>query len=204
MSAFITSMGVFLPGEPIGNDAMEDYLGRIGGKPSRVRQRILKQNGIHTRYYALDREQKTLFSNSERAARSVREAIARGSMDLGEVDYLAAATSQGDFPLPGFASTVHAELDIPPCEIATFHGICASGVMALRSAMLQVSAAARRKQWSAPASSPADCLSRLVLRRRQSCRAIAWALTRSSCAGCSPTARGPRLWSRRLLQRPLL
>ena len=146
MNAFITSMGVFLPGEPVGNDAMEDYLGRIGGKPSRVRQRILKQNGIHTRYYAIDREQKTLFSNSEMAARAVRAAIDRGSFDIKEIDYLcAAATSQGDFPLPGFASTVHAELDIPPCEIATFHGVCASGVMALRAAMLQVLGGGKNK-----------------------------------------------------------
>jgi len=138
MNAYITSMGVFLPGEPVGNDAMEEYLGKIGGKASRVRQRILKQNGIQSRYYAIDREQRTLFSNSAMAAQAVRDALRRGSIDMAEVDYLAAATSQGDFPLPGFASTVHAELDIPPCEIATFHGVCASGVMALRSAMLQV------------------------------------------------------------------
>jgi 3-oxoacyl-[acyl-carrier-protein] synthase-3 len=33
---------------------------------------------------------------------------------------------------------VHGELKTPPCEIATFHGVCASGVMALRAATLQV------------------------------------------------------------------
>jgi len=138
MKAYITSMGKFLPGEPVDNDSMEDYLGRIGGKPSRNRPRILQQNGIQTRYYAIDREQKTLFSNAEMAAHAVRDAVSRGSLDLAEVDFLAAATSQGDFPLPGFASTVHAELDMPACEIATLHGVCASGVMALKSAMLQV------------------------------------------------------------------
>lgn len=144
-TAFITSMGSFLPGEPVDNDSMEDYLGRIGGKPSRVRQRILKQNGIQTRHYAIDREQKTLYSNSQMAALAVRDALARGCVDPSEIDYLAAATAQGDFPLPGFASTVHAELDIPPCEIATFHGVCASGVMALRSAMLQVQGGGKKK-----------------------------------------------------------
>ena len=41
---------------------------------------------------------------------------------------LVAATSQGDLPLPGFASMVHGELGMPPCEIATVHGICASSV----------------------------------------------------------------------------
>jgi 3-oxoacyl-[acyl-carrier-protein] synthase-3 len=138
MKAYITSMGKFLPGEPIDNDSMEEYLGRIGGKPSRVRARILKQNGIQTRHYAIDRQQKTLFSNAEMAARAAQEAICRAAVDLGEIDFLAAATSQGDFPLPGFASMVHAELGAPPCEIATLHGVCASGVMALKSAMLQI------------------------------------------------------------------
>ena len=138
MKTYITSMGKFLPGEPVDNDSMEDYLGKIGGKPSRIRPRILNQNGIQTRYYAIDKEQKTLFSNAEMAAHAVRDALARGSQEMSEVDFLAAATSQGDFPLPGFASMVHAELDIPPCEIATLHGVCASGVMALKTAMLQV------------------------------------------------------------------
>jgi 3-oxoacyl-[acyl-carrier-protein] synthase III len=140
---YATSMGKFFPGEPIDNESMEDFLGRVDGKPSRVRARILKQNGIQTRHYAIDREQKTLFSNAQMAARAVSAALGRGSI-ASEVDFLAAATSQGDFPLPGFASSVHAELDIPPCEIATLHGVCASGVMALKTAMLQVAAGERK------------------------------------------------------------
>ena len=49
MNAYITSTGAFLPGPPIGNDEMEDILGRVGGKSSRLRPRILKANGIQTR-----------------------------------------------------------------------------------------------------------------------------------------------------------
>ena len=89
-------------------------------------------------HYAIDREQKSLFSNAEMAANAAREAVTRGALDLADIDFLAVATSQADFPLPGFASMVHAELGAPPCEIATLHGVCASGVMALKSAMLQV------------------------------------------------------------------
>jgi 3-oxoacyl-[acyl-carrier-protein] synthase-3 len=138
--AYITSTGKFLPGEPIDNDSMEEYLGLMGGRKSRVRQRVLKQNGIQTRHYAIDREQKSLYSNAEMAARAVEDALTRGRVERSDVDFLAAATSQGDFPLPGFASMVHAELGIPTCEIATLHGVCASGVMALKTAMLQVAA----------------------------------------------------------------
>lgn len=141
---YITALGKFFPGHPVTNDEMEDYLGRIHGKDSRVRQRILRQNGILTRHYAIDKTQKTLHSNASMAAHAVRDALARAGLAEDGYDLLAAATSQGDLPLPGFASMVLAELAGPPIEIATLHGVCASGVMALQSAALQI--ACGRKQ----------------------------------------------------------
>lgn len=141
---YITGLGRFLPGPPIPNDEMEDYLGRIGGKPSRARVRVLAQNGIRTRHYAIDKQQRTLYRNSEMAALAVRDALGRAGVELSRIEFLAAATTQGDLLVPGFASMVHGELKNPPCEIATLHGICASGVMALKSAFLQVKAEQRR------------------------------------------------------------
>lgn len=138
MQAYITSLGKFLPGNPIDNESMEEFLGAVNGKLSRVRKRILKQNGIQARHYAIDRQQRTLFSNSAMAAHAVRSATERAGLALSEIDFLAAATSQGDLPLPGFASMVHGELKSPPCEIATLHGICASGIMAFKSGVLQI------------------------------------------------------------------
>ena len=143
MTAYITSLGKFLPGPPIGNDEMEAFLGKIGGRPSRARERVLKQNGIRTRHYAIDREQRSLYSNAEMAALAIRDALARAG-DEG-FDFLAAATSAGDHPLPGFASFVHAELGAPPCEIATHHGVCVSGVSALKHAALQVESGRRQR-----------------------------------------------------------
>ncbi len=143
-TAYITALGKFLPGEPVHNDEMEDHLGRIGGKPSRLRARILRQNGIQSRHYAIDREGRVRFSNSELAANAVRDALGHSELTLRDVDYLAAATSQGDLMAPGFASMVHGELKLPPCEIATLHGVCSSGVMALKSAYLGIRAGERR------------------------------------------------------------
>jgi 3-oxoacyl-[acyl-carrier-protein] synthase-3 len=65
-----------LPGEPIDNDQVEDYLGKVGGRSSRVKNRILKSNGIQQRYYALDRQQNTTYLNSQMAAAAVRDALA--------------------------------------------------------------------------------------------------------------------------------
>lgn len=54
---FINRLSPYLPNNPVSNDEMEDYLGLIEGKISRVRRIVLKQNGINTRYYALNKKQ---------------------------------------------------------------------------------------------------------------------------------------------------
>ena len=137
---FLTSVGQFLPGEPVSNDRMEARLGQIGSKPSALRERVLRQNGITQRYYAIDDRQQTVFTNAQMAAHAVRAALCAGALDLKDIELLVAATSQGDLPLPGFASMVQGELRMPPCEIATLHGICASSVVGLRHTALAVGA----------------------------------------------------------------
>jgi 3-oxoacyl-[acyl-carrier-protein] synthase-3 len=101
-------MSKFLPGAPISNEEMEDYLGRIHGKSSRAQARILKQNGIQYRYYAIDKQQQSQYSYAQMAALATRDALAHAKRTIENVDFLAVATSQGDFPLPGFASFVQA------------------------------------------------------------------------------------------------
>ncbi|MDF2670990.1 MAG: hypothetical protein K0R67_3296 [Paenibacillus sp.] len=136
---YITSIGKFLPGEPISNDEMEDYLGRIGNKSSKAMRRILEQNKIRYRYYALDKNQQSLYSNAEMANLAIRDALDRNNDDLyDKIDFLAVGTTQGDLLVPGFASMVHAETRLPVMEIATHHGVCASGMQAIKNAFLQV------------------------------------------------------------------
>ncbi|NBD24278.1 3-oxoacyl-[acyl-carrier-protein] synthase III C-terminal domain-containing protein [Paenibacillus glycinis] len=138
-SVYITSIGKFLPGQPVGNDEIEDYLGRIGGKGSKSKRRILEQNGILYRHYAIDKDQRSLYSNAEMASYAIRNALDRSAEALEDkVGFLAAATTQGDLLVPGFASMVHAESGLPAMEAATHDGVCASGMHALKNAFLQV------------------------------------------------------------------
>jgi 3-oxoacyl-[acyl-carrier-protein] synthase-3 len=137
---FINALGKFLPGDPVTNEEMEAHLGLVGGKPSRLKSRILRQNGIRSRHYAIDREGRVLFRNYQLAARSVLDALKHAELSLQKIHYLAAATSQSDLLAPGFASLVQGELRLPACEIASLHGVCASGMMALKGAYLQVRA----------------------------------------------------------------
>jgi 3-oxoacyl-[acyl-carrier-protein] synthase III len=138
-SVFINSLGKFLPGHPIDNDQIEERLGRINGKPSRAKHRILSRNGIKQRYYALDEHQNVTHSNSQMAAYAIRDALAHIDIAPSNIDLLCTATTWPDQLVPGFASMVHGELpELPPLEILSAHGVCSSSVSALKYAASQI------------------------------------------------------------------
>lgn len=136
--AYITSMGAFLPGDPVPNHRIEDVLGRIGGGPSRLGPKVLRSNGIKTRHYAMAEGQRSTHQNTDLAAAAARACLAKSGIGKDKVDMLAVATTQGDLALPGMASMVQGELGLPPCEILTTHGICGAGIQALKGAAGQV------------------------------------------------------------------
>lgn len=45
-NVYITAVSKFLPNLPVSNEDMEQYLGLINSKPSRVKSIVLRQNGI--------------------------------------------------------------------------------------------------------------------------------------------------------------
>jgi len=142
--AYITALGKFLPGEPVGNDSVEGYLGPLDARQRRIKNKALQQNGIATRHYALDRTGRPLHSNAGMAAAAARDALGRSELVLGELEMLAAASSQGDLLAPGFASQVQGELGLPQAEIASFLSFCASGMMAVKSAWSNILGGQRR------------------------------------------------------------
>ncbi len=137
-NVYITSMGTFLPNNSISNLEMEDYLGRVNGKNSAVRERILKQNGILQRYYALNKSHESTHSNAEMAGLAIQQALKKSDVAAKDIGLLCAGTTQADLPVPGFASMVHAELDFNSCEVASFQSVCASGMMALKNGFTQI------------------------------------------------------------------
>ncbi len=142
---FINGIGKFLPGAPISNDQMEAYLGYINGRPSKVKDRILKSNGIQQRYYALDTEQKITYLNSQMAAIAIRDVMAQVDLDPQTVDLLCAGTTWADLLVPGFANMVHGELpELSPIETLTSMGVCCAGVGALKYAVSQLKLGEKR------------------------------------------------------------
>jgi 3-oxoacyl-[acyl-carrier-protein] synthase III len=130
-NAYITSVGAFLPGEPIGNDEIEVYLGSLPSGSDRLRRRMLEANGIEKRHYAIDRTGQTTILNQEMAAEAVRAALQGRGMTPKDLRMLATGTTQPDLPVPGFASMVHGRLGGRPIEILSAGGVCCSGMEAL-------------------------------------------------------------------------
>ena len=144
MTAYITATGRYLPGDPVTNNEIEDYIGKAGRASADLKDLILANCGIKTRHYAIDKSQQTVISNAGMAAGAVRHAAERAGLGPNDVELLTAATTLPDVLGPGHASMVHGELGYGPLEIATAHGICSSGMMALKNAYLQVAIGEKR------------------------------------------------------------
>jgi 3-oxoacyl-[acyl-carrier-protein] synthase-3 len=144
MTAYITATGSFLPGAPVPNEEIEDYIGKAGRSTSDLKDITLANCGIKTRHYAIDKNQQTVMSNAAMAAGAVRAAVQRAGLQSGDPELLCAATTIADVMAPSHASMVHGELGYGPMEVASMHGVCASGMMALKNAYLQVAIGEKR------------------------------------------------------------
>jgi 3-oxoacyl-[acyl-carrier-protein] synthase III len=86
--AFITGTGAFLPGEPVANDRMEDFIGRVGGRNSSAGRRALRWNGIDTRHYALTPAGEPLHSNASMCAAAVMAALEDAGLGRESLQFL--------------------------------------------------------------------------------------------------------------------
>lgn len=163
---YLQSAGAFLPGAPVDNTRMDDYIAPLNRLSQRIKRRILAENGIRARYYAIDAEGRTVFSNAQLAAGAIRDCLVRGGADLSQVSMLASGSSGGDTLMPGFANMIQGELAAPPMETLSVHGICAAGVGAIQAAAQGIELGAHRAALAVASEMP----SRLFKRSRFAAR----------------------------------
>lgn len=163
---WIQGSGRFLPGDPIDNTAMDAYIAPLTRLSDRIKRRILAENGIQTRHYAIDTEGRTVHSCAAMAAAAIRDCLATTRAQLGDIGLLACGTSGGDVLMPGFASMVQGELAAPPMQVLSSHGICASGVAAWEAAASAIELGSHTNALVAAAEMP----SRLFKRSRFAAR----------------------------------
>jgi len=127
---YLTKTSAFLPGNPVDNNEMDQYIGPINRISGRIKNRILAENGIQSRHYAIDGQGQSLHSVTSMGAR-VAEALIENNETP---QFLAAATTGGDTAAPGLSNLVQGELQWPPMETLSVSGICAASIGALNAA----------------------------------------------------------------------
>ena len=161
-NVYLQSAGMFLPGSPVDNAGMDAYVAPLNRISGRIKQRILAENGIQQRYYAIDGAGQTVFSNTQMAAGAITETLALAGKTLADVGYLSSGSSGGDALMPGFASMIQGEMAAPPMETLSVHGVCAASVGAMQAAAMAVESCAHSLALSVASEMP----SRLFKRSR--------------------------------------
>jgi len=142
---YITNCSKFLPNNPIPNSEMEEYLGLINNKESKSKGIVLRNNGIKTRYYAINKDGKATHTNSQMTSLAVRKLFG-STNELKEIDLLSCGTSTPDQLMPSHAVMVHGWLpETNPIEVVSPSGVCCSGMHALKYAWMSVKSGLSKK-----------------------------------------------------------
>ncbi len=128
---FITKAAKFLPNDPVSNEEMEEYLGMIDGVPSKGKKLTLRNNGIKTRYYSIDKQGNSTHSNAQMTALAIKK-LTDNDFKLSDIELLACGTTSPDNLLPSHAVMVHGELKCGPVELVSTAGACCASMQALK------------------------------------------------------------------------
>ncbi|HLV43234.1 MAG TPA: beta-ketoacyl-ACP synthase III [Brumimicrobium sp.] len=136
-NVYITKASKFLPNHPIDTEEMGEIIGFINGS-ERVKRIVLRNNGIVTRYYAIDKSGKITHSNAELTYKAI-EGLLGEKFKIEDVELLSVGTSSPDQLLPSHAAMVHGLMKGSlPIEINSAAGICTSGMNAFKYAFMSV------------------------------------------------------------------
>ncbi len=131
-NVFITQTSHFFPNSPVPNDEMEDYLGLVNNHRSLSRPIVLRNNGIKTRYYALDKQGNVTHTSVQMAAEAIRN-LEGEDFRLADAELLAYGTASPEQIMPSPAVMVHGELpETGNLEVVSFQGSCCTSVEALK------------------------------------------------------------------------
>lgn len=139
-SVYINKIAAFLPGNPVSNDEMEEYLGVIGGKKSRSKAIVLRNNGIKKRYYALNKQSEPTYTNAQLTAEAVKKLTASG-LTQQQIELMACGTTSPDQNVPSHAVMVHGLLpEMKNSQVISFQAVCCSGMHAFKHSYLSIKA----------------------------------------------------------------
>ena len=108
MECFITATGSYLPGEPVANGRISDFLGALDGEAG-VAQGVLAMNGIIQRHYAQDEQQRPTEDVYDLACHAAQACLTE-AMPTRPITFLGVGTTYAPLAGPGIASITHHRL----------------------------------------------------------------------------------------------
>ena len=136
---FITHTSRFLPNEPISNEEIEEYLGKINGVSSKSKNIVLRSNKIKSRFYSIDKEGNQTHSNTDLTVEAIKKIGLH--FDLKKLELLAAATSTPDQLIPSHGLMVHGKLDTSDSlEVISPSGVCCCSMHSLKYGFMSIAA----------------------------------------------------------------
>jgi 3-oxoacyl-[acyl-carrier-protein] synthase-3 len=136
-TVYINRIAKFLPGDPVNNDEMEEYLGMVDGRKSRAKAIVLRNNRITKRFYSRDKHGNSTHTNAELTAEAIK-GICNDQFHVDDIELLTCGTTSPDQLLPAHGVMVHGLLKSRPIEAISFSGSCCSGMNALKYAYMSV------------------------------------------------------------------
>lgn len=135
---YINKASKYLPNTPIDNDQMEAFLGEINETASKAKRIVLRNNGITTRYYALDTQGNPTHTNADLTCLAIK-GLLDTHFKAADIQVLSCGTSTPDCLLPSHAAMVHGLLKgSGAVELNSSAGVCNSGMNALKFAYLSI------------------------------------------------------------------
>lgn len=136
---YITKTAMFLPNDPVPNEELESYLGVVNGTPSKSIDIVLRNNGITTRYYALNKEGKATHTNAQMTALAVKGLFTDHPEKIKDLELLSCGTSSPDQLLPSHGVMTHGWLpESNAIEVVSPSGVCCAGMHAFKYAYLAI------------------------------------------------------------------
>lgn len=167
MDCYITATGSFLPGSPITNKEIPDYMGELDDEKT-TRIKILRMNGIRSRYYALDKEQNPTYDLYQMGAKAVSDCL-KSNARHEEITYLSAGSTNTPLTGPGLSTILHDRINADgkiqkPVEINSNSGICSASAQALVNAIRAIRSGEHTGALSVGVEQPSEILKSTVIR----------------------------------------
>lgn len=128
----LVSTGVYLPGDPVPFDKIEEVIGYLDQAPPRMQKFINRLRptvkdliGIEQCHFAIDPKTKALTeNNTSMLVKAIRKALANAKMEENEIEALFLGVAIPECQVPPLTTLVQEELGIDTCAEIEVHSNC--------------------------------------------------------------------------------